>query len=792
VTDEARAEGGSATFAGLLRLFRLRAGLTQEGLAEQAGVSQATIASLEQGLRRRPYTHTLRAISRALKLDSQDHAAMLARVSAVHDRLGGRPRQNSTRPALPPESGVHALVLSIPIIGREADVAAVSELLFAPQARLVTLVGPGGVGKTRLALAVGTAVADLFPNGVFFVDLAPLRDHRLIPATILKALDVQAAGGKNVRELLFEHLHERFALLVLDNFEHLLGGAQFLGELLGVCSRVVVLATSRIALRVRAERRFAVEPLAQPAGEQPTFADIASSPAVRLFVERAQLVAPEFALEPQNARNIAAICRRLDGMPLAIELAAARFGVLGPEFLLRRLDRQLQLLTSGPPDLPDRQRTLSNTLAWSYGLLGPREQMLLRRLSVFAGGWTLSAAETVCSSTDLPPDEVLEPLNGLVDNYLIRRSAKNDNEPRFGMLESVREYVTQKLLESGEYDALRGRHCNWCVALAERAAIELTGRSQATWLDRLDRELDDLRLALAWVYERQQIEQGLRLVGALGRFWFNRRHVAEGREWVERFLAAPSAEAAPAAVQARACYTAGVLASIQADTSQAALRLEQSIELHHTAGDPVGAVRALNTRGGVSYDLGHLAFAAALWEQTLAQARAAGDLGEASHAVGNLGEAHFHMGDVDGAAQRHAEALSLARQAGRTDVEAIQLGDLGNVARAQGDLVRATTLLRQALVLKRQLGARRQIAITLADIASIAGVEGRGARAARLVAAAMAIRELIGTPQPVPERMDMESCIAEVRASMGAEAWSAELLAGRELSMEQAIDYALE
>jgi non-specific serine/threonine protein kinase len=746
-----------------------------------------------QALLRRPYRHTLRSISRALKLDSTDHAALLARGAAPRDRPAGA-RLESRRPQSPRNVVINAPITTIPLIGREADIAVVSRLLVAsePAARLVTLLGPGGVGKTRLALAVASTVTDRFPDGVFFVDLAPLQDFGLIPATICSTVHIPDASGTTASAVLFEHLRNACALLVLDNFEHLVRGAQFLAQLQRECPRLVLLSTSRTALRVPGERRFAVDPLAQPVGEQPSFADIAASPAVRLFVERAQLVAPEFALEAHTAGTVAAVCRRLGGMPLAIELAAARVGLLGPELLLQRLDQQLQLLTSGPPDLPERQRTLSNAVAWSYDLLGPREQMLLRRVSVFAGGWTLRAAETVCADEALPANDVFEPLSGLVDNYLIRRPDINESEPRFRMLESVHEYAIQKLRESGEYDMLRVRHSEWCLALAERAVVELTGPSQATWLDSLDRELDDLRLGLAWLYERQDIERGLRLVGALGRFWSNRRHVAEGREWVERFLMAPSADAAPAAVQARACYAAGVLASIQVDTAQAVLRLEQSIELHHQAGDLVGAVRALNTRGGVSYDVGHLAFAAALWEQTLAQALAAGDLGEASHALGNLGEAHFHMGDVEGAAKRHTEARAMARQVGRTDVEAMQLGNLGNVARARGELSLARTLQSQALVLKRDLGARRQVAITLADFASIAGLAGRGARAARLVGAALALRERIGTPQPVPERVDMESCISAVRASMGTEAWSGELLVGRELSMEQAIEYALE
>jgi predicted ATPase/transcriptional regulator with XRE-family HTH domain len=795
VNGSVRADGVPATLADLLREFRVRLGLTQEALAENAGVSAATIASLEQGLRQRPYPQTLVAISRALSLDASDHATLLARATAGADRRAGRAAYTrSQRAAVTPNLIVHAPTPAISLVGREADVAAVAALLVVPQpaARLITLVGPGGVGKTRLSIAVAAAVAGNFADGVFFVDLAPLRDCNLMPTIISNVVGVHVAGGTDVRQLLFEFIGERSILLVLDNFEQVRDGAPFLTELLNACRRLVMLATSRTALRIRAERRFAVEPLALPAGQRPAFADVVASLAVRLFVERARLVTSDFSLDADNASTVAAICRRLDGMPLAIELAAARLDVLGPKLLLRRLDRQLQLLASGPPDLPERQRTLSKTLAWSYDLLGPGEQTLLRRVSVFAGGWTLSAAEAVCPDADLPSEQVLDALHGLVDSYLINAANVNLDEPRFRMLESVREYASQKLLDHDESEALRARHCGWCLALAEEALGELTGRSQATWLARLDRELADLRLALDWLHERRQTEQGLRLASALGRFWFNRRHVHEGRQWVERFLSAPDADTTPASVQATACYAAGVLASIQGDAAQAVLRLEQSIELHHLAGERIGAVRALNTRAGVSYDLGHLAFASALWEQSLAQARAVGDPGEAAHALGNLGEACFHMGDVDGAERRHHEALALARQAGRADVEAMQLGNLGNVARARGELLRARSLQAQALVMKHELDARRQIAITLADFASIAAVAGDGMRAARLVGAAMALREVLGSPQPVPERIDMERCILEARTSMGPEAWSAGQLAGGELRMEQAIEYALE
>ena len=510
-------------------------------------------------------------------------------------------------------------------------------------------------------------------------------------------------------------------------------------------------------------------------------ADPASYPGVQLFLERAAQHTPGWGQVPAAMAATARLCRLLEGLPLGIELAAHWVGHYTPDEIAEAIQADLDFLAVRTRDIPDRHRSLRAVFDYAWHLLSAAERQALARLSVFRGSFDRAAAQAVAEVRATT-------LVALVDKSLLRQAGLG----HYSLHELLRQFAAERLLASGDVAAMRAQHAAYYLALAEQAGPKLAGPEQATWLEQLERAFDNLRAALSWAQERGHMELGLRLAGALERFWFTRGYLSEGREWLEHLLIRASALEVPPAVRAQAFSAVGLLANTQGDHSQATQWLEQGLVCYREADDLVGAVRALTTLGGVAYDQGDLRGALERWEESLAQARAMGDLGEVARALGNMGEAEYHLGDLASAAARHTEALALARQLGRTNLEAFQLGDLGNVARRQGDLVRATALHRQALELKHALGARRQIAITLEDLAGVAGAEGRGERAASLLGAASAVRETIGTPQIVPERLATEQAVAAARAALGEEAWAAAFTAGRALSLEQAIIYALQ
>jgi len=683
------------------------------------------------------------------------------------------------RPELAPLPGALTALL-----GRDQELAALRALwrdrAGTPGGRLLTLTGPGGVGKTRLAIEFARRVAPEVADGVVFVPLASLATADLVLPTIARRLGLTQPDESSLAARLQRLLAGREVLLVLDNFEHLLAAAPVVSDLLIACPDLAVLVTSRARLRLSGERVVPVAPLAL-------------SPAVALFAERANAAASDFVLTDTNAPAVAAICARLDGLPLAIELAASRVGHLPPVALLARLERRLPLLTGGPRDTPARLRTMRDAITWSHELLRPEEQAVFRRLAVFVGGCPLAAAEAVCQ-----PDleiAVVDGIGALVDTSLLRlaegpgAAAGSEGEPRFAMLETIREYGLEQLHACGEATAMRDAHAAYYLQLAERAEPAFVGPEQTAWLDRLEAELDNLRAALAWLCERGDAETALRLAGSLHRFWRNRSHVVEGYEWLERALAA-SGPASPAA-HTKGLATAGRLAWERGDYARAEALTEQSLALARDHGDGVGVVGALCSLAVLAINRGDREGAEARGAEALALARELGYARGVGRALLALGEAARYQGDHDRALAYYDEALVVWRTLGDAGTAAAALTNLGAVARAQGNLPRAAALCREALALQQDLGIRWGIVWALGGLAGIAGAWGEPARAARLLGAAEALAEAIALTLEPNERAEFARDTEAARAELGEAAFAAAWQEGRICPLDEAIADAL-
>ena len=780
--------GTEIGFGDLLRRHRAAAGVTQEELASRTGLTPQAIGLLERGKRRHPHAYTVQKLAEALGLEGPDLAEFEA---AARRSPVPRPKERSPVYRVP--------TTTTSLIGRDDDVAAVAALVADEGVRLLTLLGPGGVGKTRLAIEVAEISRGAFADGVVFVPLAPLRDAELVTSVLAETLGVKDVADRSLQEALVGHLQDKEMLLLIDNMEHLLPAVPVVAELLGECPRLTVLATSRAPLRLTGERQFPVPPLSL-AGASP----LGRSAAVRLFEERAAAISPSFALGPANEDAVAEICRRLDGVPLAIELAAARVKLFTPKALLQRLDPRLPMLSGGARDLPERQRTLRDTIAWSYDLLGFAERTLFGRLSVFAGGFTLDAAEAVCEPGTSDGGTVLEILASLVDNSLLVSRAYDrpgDDEPRFTMLETIREYAAERLGSGDEVAEVHRAHATYYLALAERAQPEVSGLMLGGWLEVLEREHENLRVALRWAIRHGDVDFGTRLALMLWRFWPERRYVTEGRRWLEAVLAMgqPEGGVAEPTLSARRWaflhLVTGMLAGGQGDYDRAVELYEESLALYKNMGHTKGASGPLRELGLVAYHQGDYDRAVRLSEQALAMSRESGSAFGSGLAVCTLADALRAQGDIERARTLLAESLASLRR--RTyplrvaNAVAITLSRLGSIECELGRDARALELHKESLVLARQYGFTFDVFSCMEGLARVEAIQGRPERAARLLGASAARREDMGTQLTQITRADHDHAGAIARAALGEAAFEVAWNDGHQRSLNEIMDETL-
>jgi non-specific serine/threonine protein kinase len=717
-----------------------------------------------------------------------------------------------SRAATDERSGVLAIEASHPprhnlpqpptrLLGRERELAEVTALLRQDGTRLVTLTGPGGVGKTRLALEVVWAVHEAgegFPDGIWFVPLAPLSEPALVIPNIARALGLTEQGGASINDLLRVFLRDKSLLLLLDNFEHVAEAAPQLAELLDSSAGLALLVTSRATLRLRGEKHYPVSLLAVPPsarGRPVTIEQLDQYAATALFIERARAAQPSFQVTDSAAPLVANICAQLNGLPLAIELAAAWSRLLPPAALATRLDRTLPLLATGPMDLPERQRTMHRTIAWSYDLLDAEDQRLFGRLAVFANGCALEAVEAVCQAplgAEPLTRDVLEGLATLVDHSLALRREAAD-EARVYMLHIVREFALAQLEASEEADALRRSHARYFVELAEQIEPKSRGPALPAWLLGVERELGNIRAALGWARARGEVELGLRLATALWRFWFAGGHLSEGVEWLEGFLtlAGPDDTSLPAWLRARAYSDLGMLFTARWNVGPAMPHLEKGIALGRAAGDWLAVAVGLQFLGAAQRVTGHPEQAVTSYEEVLAMGRENNDALTTYTSLTSLGELAGDRGDWAAAAARYTAAMAISRATGHRDHVGSILLRLAEVALQQGEEHLAVACLREAIELFQAIGMTWAMIGALDLLATAHARMGAKIKAARMFGAAAHLRETIARPHAIGRQPRLDALIAPARAALSEGAWGRAFEAGRALTLEEMVSEAL-
>jgi predicted ATPase/DNA-binding XRE family transcriptional regulator len=782
--------GEETSFGERLRRLREEAGLTQEELASEAGLTAKAVSALERGERKRPYPHTVRSLAEALELSEEERSALAASVP----RRSAETRVSSAAvPADVPEPTLPEP--HTPLVGRERERTEIELFLRDPEVRLLTLTGTGGVGKTRLALRVAREAAEAFPDGVIFVGLASLGDATLVLSTIAQSLGLREAEYRTPREAIRVLLREKRLLLVLDNLEHLLGAAPEIAGLIEDCPGPCVFVTSRAPLRIRGEQEYPVGPLALPASTlSPATEEVLASPSGRLFADRARAASPSFELTQENAAAIASICWRLDGLPLALELAAAKVRFLDPATLLSRLDRALS--AGWARDLPERQRTMRSTLDWSRDLLEEPEKELFGRLSVFAGGFNLEAAEVIGADDDgvVLQEDVIYLLESLVEQSLVTaRPDADGGGVRYGMLEPVRQYALERLEESGKEEyRVRSRHAAYYLALARRAGLELRGHDQAIWLGRLETELDNLRAALRFSVDNGGAQKIARMAWTSWTYWWLSGHISEGRRWMEEALA--SEPEMPDSSRATLLFVAATLGQALGDFEVTKAINDESMEIYRRLGDDIGYYYASGTAGLIALGQGRHEEALSLMQESGEKRLEMGDRWPAAAMFGFAATVALGMGDRERARRLAERSLSLGRELGSRETASVALPTMASIARADGDLERARRLLGEGLIFSAEIGDGTNVSYYLEGLASISASEGDPERAARLWGAAEAILEkieVISYPHAA-DRSLYEEQLAAARESLDERAWEEAWAEGRAMTTEEAVAYALE